>query len=118
MISFDDLSEGVHLAGFDVFRRRRIEFEAVRFGAVARPSNANVLQRNNSLRLLVRRVLEIIKTPVVQYKPSPFPRLAPTTSFIQPSLFNRVEESEHKVFHLVFGYLKRLSFDAVVQVHD
>ena len=106
----------VRLAGLDeVVASGGVQFEAVGFVAVLHLAHLNVLQRNDSARLLVRRVLEVVEAVVVEDEPAPLPRLVASALLPQPTLAIRIEERVHQVVAVVFRNLERLRFDAVVQ---
>lgn len=73
--TFNNFSFTIGLAGFNEVGAGGVEFEAVRLVSVTRLAHSNILQRDNPPRLLVRRVLEVIKTVVVQDEPAPLPAL-------------------------------------------
>lgn len=73
--TFDDFSLAVGFARFDELRASGVELEAVRLVPVLDLPDLNVLEGYYAPRLLVRRVLEIVQTIVVEDEPSSLPAL-------------------------------------------
>ena len=73
----------------------------------------DVLKWNNTTRFFVCGELEIIKTIIIQYEPSPLPALVSPPLLPQPPLLVRVEESVHQVISVIFRNLERFCFDAL-----
>lgn len=93
----------------------RIQLKTVLLLSVRTFPHRNVLQGDDASRFLVRRVLEIVQTVVIEDEPPPLPALVPPTLFPQPALFVWVEEGVHEVVAVVLGNFERFCFYTIVQ---
>lgn len=108
---FDDFAFRISLAGFDEVRTAAsVQFEAKLFLSVGALSYRNVLERNDTTRFFVGRVLEIVEAIVVEDEPTPLPTLVATTLFPKPAFFVGIEERVHEIVAVVLGNFERFRF--------
>jgi len=74
MISLNDCPIAVGLAPFDDFRHITVDLKHKLFPiAILHTTDSHILQGDDTLRHILRSVLEVIQTTVVEDKPAPFP---------------------------------------------
>ena len=74
MVALDHGAAAVSLAAFDDFRLLGVDLENKLFAVpILDWADPNVLQRYDALRYVLSRVLEVVKTPVVEDKPTTLP---------------------------------------------
>lgn len=75
----------------------------------------DILKRDDSARLLVGRILEVVQAVVVENEPASLPTLVSTALLPKPTFFVGVEEGVHEIVAVVLRDLERLRSDGFVQ---
>lgn len=75
----------------------------------------DILQWNDSTRLFVSRIFEVIQAVVIEDEPTSLPAFVSPALFPQPTFFVGVEERVHKIIAIVLRNFEGLGSDGLVQ---
>ena len=80
MVPLDDSSLTVSLATLDDLRHVAVDLEDPLLAVpLLQPANPHILQRDDTLGHVLRRVLKVVETTVVQHEPTALPALPTPT---------------------------------------